>query len=85
MNENVPVNNASDGITNDERRGLNEDAKIENAKNNYQNEESLQNNAVPPADRNEVDEDISTLEHGHQSKPGSSGAFPVGAFDTSKE
>lgn len=43
-----------------------------------------QNNTTPVTTTNDVDDDIKVLEHGKQKHPGSNGAFPVGAFDTSK-
>ena len=84
-NDKNPTNSDNSVINSDERRGLNESANIENARNDYQNKEALTNNSSPETNTNEVDEDIRALEGGPQKHPGSSGAFPVGAFDQSKE
>ena len=74
-------------ITNDERRGINEDANYENARNVYENTEPVQdeNKDSGNTPTNAVDEDIAALENGPQKHPGSNGAFPVGAFDTSRD
>ena len=87
MNKNNNDSKRNDAaISNDERRGLNEDAHFENAKNDYQNNEPVveDNNKAGSKNLNAVDDDISALENGPQKTPGSSGAFPVGAFDTSR-
>lgn len=74
----------------DEDRGLNESGAYKDAQNDYQNDQPTKaggdsNDASNTEVRNEVDEDIRALEGGPQKHPGSSGAFPVGAFDISKE
>jgi hypothetical protein len=86
-NEKNEMNSNESVFNNDERRGLNESANYENARNNYQNTEPTLNEGNNPDTKNtnEVDDDIRPLENGHQNKPGSNGAFPVGAFDTSKD
>jgi hypothetical protein len=86
-NDKNPTNRDNSVINNDKSRGLNEIDKHENARNNYENSEPSVNQSddIAPADLNAVNDDISPLENGPQKKPGSSGAFPVGAFDTSKD
>ena len=76
---------------------MNKDEKINAAGNsaseeaaNKLNDESLTNASENTGksitgEANAIEDDIAPLEHGHQKNPGSSGAFPVGAFDTSKE
>lgn len=86
-NDNNQSKMSDSAINSDERRGLNEDADFENAKNDYQNNEPVldvnkdEGNTIS----NDVDDDIRALENGPQKHPGSNGAFPVGAFDTSRE
>lgn len=86
-NDKNPTNRDNGVINNDESRGLNESAKYENARNNYENNEPVlnENDTAPTTNSDEVNDDISPLENGPQKKPGSSGAFPVGAFDISKD
>jgi len=86
-NDKNPTNTGNSAINSDERRGLNESANFENAKNNYQNNEPTlnENDNTITEKSNAVDDDISALENGHQNTPGANGAFPVGAFDTSKD
>ncbi|MGI8634805.1 MAG: hypothetical protein ACR2KZ_05320 [Segetibacter sp.] len=88
-NDKNPTNRDNSVTNNDESRGLNENSVYENARNDYKNDEPTvdekDNTTNPATIKNEVDEDIRALEGGPQKHPGSSGAFPVGAFDTSKD
>ena len=85
-NENL-ISGPDDSIlSNQESSGLNDTASHGNARD-YENKEPIveKNEKTGQVRANEVDDDINALEHGHQNHPGSSGAFPVGAFDTSKD
>ncbi len=85
-NDKNPTNTDNAVTNNDERRGLNENEKYENSRNNYENNEPLKETENDKnSNTNAVDEDIAPLENGPQKNPGSNGAFPVGAFDTSKD
>ncbi len=85
-NDNKQAKTNNSAFSHDEERGLNEDVHYENARNNYQNDEPLKEKEnAKNGSFNAVDEDIAALENGPQKNPGSSGAFPVGAFDTSKD
>lgn len=85
-NDKNPTNTDNAVINNDEQRGLNENEKYEDSRNNYQNDEPLkERESAKNTSSNAVDDDIAPLENGPQKNPGSCGAFPVGAFDTGKD
>jgi hypothetical protein len=80
-------------LNSEEKRGLNESETYEDAKNDYQNGgEGVEGiagvpntNAAADAATGEAHPELDTPGTHSQDTPGSSGAFPVGAFDISKD
>jgi hypothetical protein len=73
-------------LNSEEKRGLNESETYEDAKNDYQNGgEGVEGIAGVPNTNAEAHPELDTPGTHSQDTPGSSGAFPVGAFDISKD